>query len=608
MFALALVLLSGAEPAQEVPPAAVDAAIQRGVRWLIERQDLDGGWEYQGARRIGCTALVLYTLVKSGLHPAHATVQRALAHLDAADPDATYDTALLALALAAHQTACGDERHRARLEELADLLLEWQHGDWGYPGGDGDLSNTQFGALGLWAAHGAGIAIPARAWHALATATASYAADGGFGYRKGAQPSGSMTAAGVGVLAICRGVLAEERGAKRTLAALDGKISDGLAWLARRYTVTDNPGSTRDNLGYYRYGLERVGALAPAERIGEHDWYQDCAEHLLREQAAEGHWGSFRGYVETCFALLVLRRATHPVTGTAPRGARSYASSDTPSGLRLAASGDDPLTVWIASFGPELLDALEWPGERGQGPHVERVLWFADGVEVARLAGDRERAVGAERFPHQQRFTESGEHVLLVEVHFSAPPERTQSGAELPPLLKVVRSEPLSVQIENVAPEWMLENARDVGRALPGVGAARAKPSSEVRGHGAALAIDGRQGTSWLAEPGDERPTLVLEFSPAIEADTVLLGQARAWPFEPGRYARAVEVAVRVNGDDPERVRMHADERRKGALELARPTRIRKLELELGLLVPGASGERSAGLAEVELQRRGGHR
>ena len=608
MLALVLLLLPRAAPAPDVSPGAVDAAIERGVRWLIERQDLDGGWEYQNARRTGSTALVLYTLVKAGVHPSHGSVQRALAHLEGAEAEATYDAALVVLALAAHQVACGDERHQERLAELTERLLDWQHGDWGYPEGEGDLSNTQFAALGLWAAHGAGVAIPAKAWHALATATVAYAVDGGFAYRPGAKPTGSMTAAGVGVLAICRAVLADQRGARRALAELDEGIEGGLAWLARRYTVTENPGSARDNVGYYLYGLERVGALVPSERIGEHDWYQDCAEHLLREQASEGHWGSFRGSVETCFALLLLRRATHPVTGSAARGARSYVQGETPSGLRLAASGDDPLTVWVASFAPGLLDALEWPGERGQGPHVERVLWFADGVEVARLEGDREHPAGQERYPHQQRFAEPGEHVLVAEVHFAAPPARTQSGTELPPVLKVVRSEPLVVQVENVAPEWMLENARDVERALPGVGAARAKPSSELGGHGAALAIDGRQGTSWLAEPGDERPTLVLEFSPAIEADTVLLGHAREWPFEPGRFARAVEVAVAVNGDEPQRVRMHTDERKKGVLELARPTRIRRLELELALLVPGSSGERSAGLAEVELQRREAHR
>ena len=41
---------------------------------------------------------------------------------------------------------------------------------------------------------------------------------------------------------------------------------------------------------YYLYGLERVGRLSARRLIGEHDWYREGAEYLVRQQQESGYW------------------------------------------------------------------------------------------------------------------------------------------------------------------------------------------------------------------------------------------------------------------------------------------------------------------------------
>ncbi|MDP6541091.1 MAG: prenyltransferase, partial [Planctomycetota bacterium] len=187
----------------------------------------------------------------------------------------------------------------------------------GYPSG-ADLSNTQFAAMGLRAAARAGVEVPQEAWCALAARVLDYRRpDGGFGYHAwrdgaGREARGSMTTAGVGVLAICRERLtaADARyGAPcyRPLAErVEQAIAGGLEWMAQRFTVTENPGRGADRVAYYLYGLERMGALVPTRLVGEHDWYREGAQVLVRTQHEQGHWQPLfkRGGVqETSYAV-----------------------------------------------------------------------------------------------------------------------------------------------------------------------------------------------------------------------------------------------------------------------------------------------------------------
>jgi hypothetical protein len=77
---------------------------------------------------------------------------------------------------------------------------------------------------------------------------------------------------------------------------------------------------------YFLYGLERVGVLAGTEFLGEHEWYPVGARYLLREQKGDGSWASVKSppnghpadYMDTCYAILFLRRATLPLQSEPP--------------------------------------------------------------------------------------------------------------------------------------------------------------------------------------------------------------------------------------------------------------------------------------------------
>jgi hypothetical protein len=61
---------------------------------------------------------------------------------------------------------------------------------------------------------------------------------------------------------------------------------------------------------YFLWSLERVAVVYGLTTIGGKDWYSWGADVLLGAQAGVGSWNdSFAGPVDTCFALLFLKRA-----------------------------------------------------------------------------------------------------------------------------------------------------------------------------------------------------------------------------------------------------------------------------------------------------------
>jgi hypothetical protein len=247
----------------------------------------------------------------------------------------------------------------AWIKELAAWLVSAQGPDGGFsyhvPGtAFHDHSNTQYSILALRAASRCGVAVPPQAFektllHLLKTqersgpevarkeigaaggdgysaTTRTVAKDRarGWGYTDADPATGSMTAGGVSTLAICREELRGGRDSGgRDEARTAQAILDGLAWLGRNFTVETNPGPDNADNGprrwqyYFLYGMERAGILAEAPRMGDHDWYREGAEYLVRKQFKGGMW-SQSGFAdetpehmtECCFALLFLKRAT----------------------------------------------------------------------------------------------------------------------------------------------------------------------------------------------------------------------------------------------------------------------------------------------------------
>jgi hypothetical protein len=257
------------------------------------------------------------------------------------------------------------------VEELAKILRAAQTpiGGWRYPGAEGsvpgvaDLSNTQYAMLGLDAAARCGIAVPLETWtKALEYLLKEQDADGlpselfvqnpayepgaddpprwtsagkrkarGWTYLPGHKDpnTGSMTCAGVTCLAIVKERLTEAGKCPPEVGhRIDTAMLDGLAWLSDAFTVKDNPvvpAAPAMWHYYYLYGLERVGAFTGVRYHQKRDWYAEGARFLLGGQVKDGHWpngpsvnkasdNTESDVVQTCFALLFLKRSTAPPT------------------------------------------------------------------------------------------------------------------------------------------------------------------------------------------------------------------------------------------------------------------------------------------------------
>jgi hypothetical protein len=140
--------------------------------------------------------------------------------------------------------------------------------------------------------------------------------DGGWGYQHGGDSYGSMTAAGTASLFIIADVLEPASGCpclsgrSQSRAGPSARaIENALDWLGQRFSAKENPGRGGGHHLYWLYCVERVGIAAGYKRFGDHDWYKEGAEILVKAQK-DGHWGSFE---DTCFALLFLYKGRAPI-------------------------------------------------------------------------------------------------------------------------------------------------------------------------------------------------------------------------------------------------------------------------------------------------------
>jgi hypothetical protein len=142
--------------------------------------------------------------------------------------------------------------------------------------------------------------------------------------------TGSMTCSGVAALCIAKANLEGTSWFSKHKEKLNTAIRDGCGWLAQNFSVAKNPNSP-DWHYYFIYGLERAGILSLCPDLGKHNWYEEGANFLLGDQRPDGSWPGETGreervspnmtltaatldpLVNTCFAVLFLKRATAPI-------------------------------------------------------------------------------------------------------------------------------------------------------------------------------------------------------------------------------------------------------------------------------------------------------
>jgi len=333
----------------------VVASLHKGIRFLLAHSYGDN-WESGARWRMdgehgGETALVLYALLHAGqslnddpqysasLSYRGKTLGPAVRWLCRLDPQETYVAALQACALALVPADPEDKSASSPQEALRRayrFLLSAMGPSGGYsyrPASRsrsrqfpadrgtlwaGDLSNAQYGALGMWAAAEAGMLPPQqywqttdRFWRLQQAATGSWpyyaSLNGPTPIDEMARDRDSMGVAGIATLFIAQEFLDHTL---RLTNRQDDAMDLGLGWLSANFRA-----DSRDL--YYLYGAERVGLASGRRFFGSVDWYRAAAAQIIERQNEDGSWnGGFNGatpITATGYALLFLARGRNPV-------------------------------------------------------------------------------------------------------------------------------------------------------------------------------------------------------------------------------------------------------------------------------------------------------
>lgn len=322
------------------PPAGdpIDAAIRRGVEYLIKAQKKDNwetvpvrnaeeGWMVNGAQWGGLTAMATYALLAAGESPQSEPVAKAMAWLNKADVIGTYAMGMK-LQIWNYIERPTEEQKKV-LRKDATLLLNAVHTGGGKAGnlglyhyfldptkGDYDHSCSNYGVLGMWAAAQQNLEVPTKYWEIVDDAwRKNQSKEGGWSYLKTAQEghpvSMSMTGAGVATLFITQDMLGEGRGGECKGSVEDKNLEAGLKWLSDHYSKF-----LAEGLNYYAmYNIERVGTASGYKYFGTTDWYKDGAARLLAAQKKDGSWGGgqYSDISNTTWAILFLVKGRAPV-------------------------------------------------------------------------------------------------------------------------------------------------------------------------------------------------------------------------------------------------------------------------------------------------------
>jgi hypothetical protein len=599
----------------------INEALDQGAQYLIGRQLRDGSWGSHMPRfGPGQTALSLYALLKSGVSRVHPSVHRALAYLRAHPPVKTYSIGCTLMAL----QALAQEDLREWMQELVDQLIAGQGDDrpgiWSYPGIEADLSVTQYAILGLQAARKAGLKIPDKVWQKtlegvfklqtkqenprstaeeLGDLAGPGARSAGFSYRPTGQhgnPTGSMTTAGIAVVAICEQALRRKLSESWKIRVSKAQRM-GLIWLTDRFTVESNPGKT-DRHHYYLYGLERIGSLLGIDAIGTRDWYWEGAAHLLPRQNKGGKW---KDETNTCFAMLFLARATAPTTGATPTRLDHLHLSEEPSAaVHWRAVGEGLVSLWITGFGDDVVQSA--PLHRGKAvlPTVQEVTYFCNDQEIATLDAAASQAWAGERYAHQHSLGSKGIYQLKVRMRVvDAAAAEDSSPREL-------WSDPIVIEITDSYERWMDEYAQQgAENLLPKVKVEVKASSQHCDSHKPGHVADGLQSTAWATKEDDPAPSITLELRPPVKANTIVFSGVNLNESGAGEHDRPTQLRVRINrAKDALLVELAATDLEKPLLELPKVMTVRQLDIEIVDRVAGTKHPGAVGFSEIELLRR----
>ena len=356
MLAPLFVLVSAGVIHAQQPPeplvAKVKTSIQRGVEYLVNpKWKDDGSWETikddQQVYAGGASCLALLALLNcDGVidnpeleKKRQSKIKAGLDHLRTLKPNTVYVRALQTMAFAEARTELGRVKENVDWLIKARVIRNGEFIGWDYGARTNavatDASNSQYAMLALWYGKQVGVEIPREVWESIHDYyRRTQNKDGYWIYSAyyGAEqqrPSLTMSIAGLCGLLIAGSETNDGReqwlsdGSAKNCGVYgdDASRAKALGWLfgdVKRSVRSNFTLDAKERIYYHLYGLERAGRLSGLRFFGEHDWYREGCEFLVKQQAMDGSWPRGPGHdrwphVNTSFALLFLSRGRTPV-------------------------------------------------------------------------------------------------------------------------------------------------------------------------------------------------------------------------------------------------------------------------------------------------------
>ncbi len=315
----------------------IGRSIDRGVAFLLAQLDKGRLKLYSGTsgQSAGEDALVVYALLQAGeatrdprLGPNSPLVDQLLTVLKSININrdhTVYARSLRSAALSVYHRA----QDKAALRADANWLMHADsEGAFDYEaissgnrpinlrtrfGNSWDNSNSQYGALGVWAAAEAGVEVPGSFWNRVQQHWLDcQLKDGQWAYAAYTRSGRlSMTVAGLTTLFVASDQL-EARAVVATVGhpPFTPAIRRSIDWLEAGNNSIDLPESWRT---YNLFGLERAALASGFKYFGKHDWYRELARQQLDRQLPNGSWTGEDATVDTACTLLFLSRGRHPI-------------------------------------------------------------------------------------------------------------------------------------------------------------------------------------------------------------------------------------------------------------------------------------------------------
>jgi hypothetical protein len=296
--------VSAAQPPQgryaELVTPQVDAAVDRGLRWLVARQQDDGAYAARGSgRNVAVCSLAGMAFLAEGSTPGRgdygAAIDRTLAYLVACADRQTgviaaddtlgrgpmYGHGFATLLLCETHGMARTPSLRERVAQAVQVILQAQHaeGGWRYTPEPlaSDVSVTVCQLMALRAARNAGVAVPRQSVErAAAYLRQCQNSDGGYRYMR---VEGDPRSAFARSAAACAALLAANLDEPDEVARAVGYLEQFRSPAAQ----AERP--------YYFYGqYYAIQAMWFVGGDAWNAWYAAVRDELLAAQSADGSW------------------------------------------------------------------------------------------------------------------------------------------------------------------------------------------------------------------------------------------------------------------------------------------------------------------------------